>query len=157
MSVRALSFVSLALAASALGAVPTAARIDEITLQRTSCYGTCPVYKLTVRRDGNVTYDGKDFVKVKGHRSRTILPERFQKLAREAEKIGFFSFDDDYSFKKNPDGSAEFVTDMPTTITTVSAGKMRKTVKNYYGGPKALERFEKLIDKLTESVVWIGE
>jgi hypothetical protein len=103
-----------------------------------------------------VTYEGKEFVKVVGYQSHRISTDRFKQLAREIKRIGFFSFADEYSYKKNPDGSTSFITDMPTTITTVRAGKVRKSVKNYYGGPEALERLERLIDKLAESVVWTG-
>jgi hypothetical protein len=148
---------SFLVAASAFGVAPDAAQIDVITLERTSCYGTCPIYKLTVRRDGAVQYEGKEFVKVIGYQSHRISAAKFQELAQEVQRVGFFSFDDEYSYKKNPGGSTSFVTDMPTTITTVRAGNLRKSVKNYYGGPKALGRLENLIDKLAGSAVWTGQ
>jgi hypothetical protein len=146
----------LALPCSGFAAAPNAVQIDSITLERTSCYGTCPVYKLTVRRDGTVTYDGKEFVKVTGHRSHRIPAEQFQELVREIQRIGFFSFQNEYLSKRNPDGSMEIITDQSTRITTVRAGNLRKRVKNYYGGPESLARFEKLIDNVAGSSAWIG-
>jgi hypothetical protein len=47
------------------------------------------------------------------------------------------------------------VTDLPTTLTTVKQGKNRKTVKDYYGGPKALREFEDLIDRVSHSATWV--
>ena len=37
-----------------------------ITLERTACFGTCPIYKLTVYGDGRVEYEGERFVTVTG-------------------------------------------------------------------------------------------
>jgi Domain of unknown function (DUF6438) len=156
MCARRLSFFWLAVACSGIAAQPRAADIDSITLERTSCYGTCPIYKVTVRRDGAVIYDGTQFVKVTGHQSRKIPSEQFQRLVREIQRIGFFSLKDEYMHKDNPDGSIESVTDLPTTITTVRAGKLRKRVKNYYGGPQSLAALEKLIDKIAGSSAWTG-
>jgi len=45
-----------------------------ITLERTRCLGTCPVYKLTISGDGTVVYEGKDFVKVKGMKKSRVSP-----------------------------------------------------------------------------------
>jgi|SRR4051812_44991309 hypothetical protein len=156
MRASSIAVFSLALTCSAFGAAADATQIGSITLERTSCYGTCPIYMVTVRRDGTVTYDGKQFVKVTGHRSRKISAEQFQELAHEIQRIGFFSFKDRYSSKKNPDGSMEVVTDQPTRITTVRAGEFHKRVENYYGGPESLARLEKLIDKITGSSAWTG-
>lgn len=156
MRASCLSLFWLALTYSGFSAAPRTADIDSITLERTSCYGTCPIYKVTLKRDGTVIYDGTQFVKVTGHQSRKIPSEQFQRLGREIQRIGFFSFKDKYSFKENPDGSIEVITDQPTTITTVRAGKLRKRVENYYGGPTSLAELEKLIDKIAGSSAWIG-
>lgn len=137
-------------------AAPTAQQIDAISLERTTCYGTCPSYIVTIRRDGTVTYSGRDFVKVKGRRTRKIPAKEFQKLARQIERIGFFSLKAEYTHKQNPDGSTEYITDMPSTFTTVQAGNLRKRVEDYYGGPKSLVDLEKLIDAVAGSSAWSG-
>ena len=151
-----ISLFFIVLICSATAALPDTTQIDAITLERTSCFGTCPVYKVTVRRDGSVAYDGKQFVRVTGHRTHKIPAEQFQKLAREIQRIGFFNLKDKYSSKENPDGSIEVVTDQPSRITTVRAGKLHKRVENYYGGPESLTRLETLIDTLAGSSAWTG-
>jgi hypothetical protein len=157
MSVRLLAVLLFSVACCAFAAAPDATQIDTIMLERTPCYGTCPVYKIVLRRDGTVTYRGKKWVKVIGRRSHKISVDAFQRLAREVERIQFFGFKDEYLWKDNPDGSSEHVTDSPTRITTVRAGRVCKAVKNYYGGPEALAELEKLIDDVSGGVVWIGE
>jgi len=155
MRASCISGFCLALTCSGLAAA-TPANIDSITLERTWCNGTCPIYTVTVRRDGTVTYDGEEYVKVRGHRSRKISTEQFQQLLREIQRIGFFKLKDEYTSKEHPDGSFETVTDLPSAITTVRTGKTRKRIKNYYGGPESLAEFENLIDKIAGSSAWTG-
>ena len=42
------------------------------TIERDGCYGWCPVYKLTVFRDGTVEYTGERFVKTTGVATWTL-------------------------------------------------------------------------------------
>jgi len=131
-------------------------RINTITLERTPCYGTRLSYKVTVRQDGRVDYEGKDEVKIKGKRVAAIRGSDFARLAKKVEDIGFFSLDSEYQSRQAPDGGSIFVTDQPTCITTVTKGAVTKKVENYYGGPKGLFELEQLIDELTKSVQWTG-
>lgn len=103
-----------------------------------------------------MTYEGEDYVKVKGRQSRKISNEQFQQLVREIQRIGFFQLNNEYMSKEHPDGSFETVTDLPSAITTVRAGRTHKRIKNYYGGPRSLAEFENLIDKVAGSSAWTG-
>ena len=128
--------------------------ITKITLERTPCYGACPVYKLTIHRSGKVEYEGKDHVRQKGSRSGTISTEDFEKLLRKIYEINFFNLSERYD-GKNPDGSGVTITDLPTRKTSVTRGNRTKTVENYFRGPKGLNELEDLIDELTKSAAWI--
>jgi hypothetical protein len=123
------------------------AQLTKISLERTPCFGTCPVYKLTVHSDGKVEYEGKDYVKEKGSRSSKIDQKLFLRLMKKVDAIGFFKLNDRYEGR---------VTDLPTRITTVTKGDVSKTVRNYYGGPKGLRDLEQLIDEVTNSAKWTG-
>src|SRR2546429_941742 len=85
--------------------------ISAISLERTSCYGTCPSYKVIAYRDGRVQYEGKDEVKIKGRQISAISPTNFAMLAKKVEEIGFFRLNNEYNSITNPDGSLNFVTD----------------------------------------------
>src|SRR5262245_27804547 len=51
-----------------------------ITLERTACHGTCPIYKLTINGDGTVIYEGQDFVQVKGEQTASLSLDQIQEL-----------------------------------------------------------------------------
>jgi hypothetical protein len=129
--------------------------ITKITLERTPCFGACPVYTLTIHRSGQVEYEGKDHVRQKGLRTSRISTGDFEKLVKKIDEINFFNLNDRYD-GKNPDGSGVTVTDLPTRKTSVTRGGRTKTVENYFRGPKGLKELEDLIDELTKAADWIG-
>ena len=128
-----------------------------ITLQRTACFGTCPIYKLTVYGDGRVEYEGEQFVAVQGAQTATITPEQVKALATAFEQADYFNLPSNYSAP---------ATDLPTTITSVIFKGQTKTIENYGGcfveidslnkAPQALCDFEILIDTVTNSAQWVG-
>jgi hypothetical protein len=125
----------------ALGAAPARAQDSvRITLERTSCFGTCPVYKVTMQDDGSVSYEGVQFVRVPGKRDWKIEPADVRALARDMEKAGFFEMQDVYTMP---------ATDLPTTYTSLTIGARSKRIKNYLGAPPALREIEQRIDHVS--------
>lgn len=141
--------------ASEVGAAPPAApqapeyETVEIRLERTACYGTCPVYEVTIDQEGRVEYQGALFVAVQGRRTRQIQPEKVRRLVARFYEVGFFSMKNRYAKLD--------VTDLPTTITQIIVDGRRKRVENYSGGPEALRRLESMIDETAGVAEWIGE
>lgn len=117
-----------------------------ITLKRTACFGTCPVYKLTVSGDGKVVYEGTSFVNVTGIQNSQISQEQIKELIDAFYAINYFALEDKY------DAS---ITDMPTTITSITIDGKTKKVVNYYDAPKKLVELENKIDEITNSKQWV--
>jgi hypothetical protein len=120
--------------------------ITEITLERTPCFGTCPVYKVTLRRDGTAFYEGNEYVRQMGKHRGTIEAPLFDRLAQRVAGKGFFDLEGHYS---------EPVTDHPSVITTVLRGGTRKRVDRYANaGPRALKTLERAIDAAANRIGW---
>lgn len=121
-----------------------------ITMERTACHGTCPIYKLAIRGDGTVTYEGQDFVQVKGQQTASLSPAQIQELVSAFEQASFFTLMD-YTHVNT--------TDSPTVITSITLNGQSKTVNHYYGdssAPQALFDLESKIDEITNSNQWTG-
>jgi hypothetical protein len=123
---------------------------DEITLQRTACFGTCPVYKLTIKSDGAVTFEGQRFTKTNGIANGEISPSDFRSLVNEFEKINYFSLADAYT-----PGTKECprkITDMPSADTSIRLTGKTKSVSHYHGcGTEGvLQKLTTLEDKIDE-------
>lgn len=120
------------------------ATVTEITLERTACFGFCPIYKVILRSDGTATYIGVNFVERQGTYKGYI--SGFEHLAKIIEARRYFSFSNNYT---RP------ITDLPTAITSVVRNGKRKTVQNYANsGPIELWEIETLIDGLVANVSW---
>ena len=119
-------------------------------MERTACYGTCPVYTLTIYGSGNVIYEGKDFVKTKGSVESTISEEKIGQLVSEFDKVDYFSLNDSYVER--------VITDAPSAITSIMLGEKTKTIKHYHGdlnAPEELTELENRIDEIVNSAQWI--
>ena len=123
----------------------------EVTLERTACYGSCPIYKIVVKGDGTVTYDGERFVKLTGHHAGTLPPERLAELAAAFDKAGYFRFEDAYT--------AYNVTDHPSAVTSYKDAARSKRIDHYHGdrsAPRELTALEDEIDRVVGTDRWIG-
>src|SRR5262245_53997404 len=101
-------------AAQAAGALDA-----EVTLGRTACFGTCPVYSVRITGDGLVEYVGKQYVRVVGPAQRRISRAAVQELLDAIQKAGYFEMAGEYRYLVGPDGTRGTVTDLPTTTTSV--------------------------------------
>jgi Domain of unknown function (DUF6438) len=117
-----------------------------ITIERTACYGACPVYSLEITGDGTVTFQGRQFVRVIGRATATIPPEAVRQLVAEFERIHYFDLQNIYT---------AHITDLPTTTTSIRIGERFKKVVDHYGGPDELEKLEDRIDEVAGSDRWV--
>jgi hypothetical protein len=117
---------------------------EYIKLQRTMCYGTCPVYSVTVDNEGNVNYHGEMFVYKSGEQHWKISKKKVEQLNNLIEDFGFKSF--------TYEPGEEFITDQPSCITTVKySDGQTKEIDHDYGNilvDDSLAAFEKKIDRI---------
>ena len=121
-----------------------------IRLERTACFGKCPVYSLMIKGDGTVIYSGVDFVQTRGIQETTISIDAINQLVAEFEKADYFSLKDSYT--------AFGVSDMPSANTSISMGGKTKAINHYLGdrsAPEQLTELENRIDEIVNSAQWI--
>lgn len=150
--------VALAVSVSAaemLAQTETALDDVVIRLERTSCFGECPVYTVSIDAKGNVIYDGAKFVRVEGRQTDRIPVSRVLAILATADRIGFFDLRDRYRTIRNPDGTETMVTDMPTAFVTITRGGRSKRVEDYLDAPHGLKELEQQIDETARTTRWI--
>jgi len=128
-----------------------------IMLERKPCYGTCPVYSLTISGDGHVFFEGRQHVDSVGKFSAHIDPDRLIALIRLFDEKQFFELDDRYVMgEKN---CQPYATDAPTVITSLTARGQTKRVEHdagCVGVPARLGEIERAIDQAAGVARWIG-
>ena len=124
----------------------------RITLERGMCFGTCPVYSVTLSGNGTVSWEGKQYVMKKGNITGSIDPARVADLFYQLDRDGFFTLNHSYS--------AYEITDMPSATLTVQNNSIKKQVYHYYGdssAPETLCRMEEAVDRTANTTQWIGK
>jgi Domain of unknown function (DUF6438)/Ankyrin repeats (3 copies) len=133
---------------------PKDRRSVSVTLKRTACYGTCPVYSVVIHANGLVEYLGELNVGIPGQQTGRIPPEKLLDLLRDFEGIHFFDLQDKYS---------EACTDQPTAVISILVDGKTKEVSNYFGGCEGaksgpqvdLARLAEQIDNAAGSGRWV--
>jgi len=129
--------------------VPPAPSELMITLERTGCLEHCPVYKLTIYRDGRVEYRGLSFVKQRGSAVAYLERRQLDELDDAFRRAQYFDLDANYTHE-----AGSF-----TTITSYRLQGRTKTIwhdSNDPHAPRALSDAESWIDFTVDIERWIG-
>jgi hypothetical protein len=133
----------------------------EIALDRTYCYGWCPVYKVVVRGDGTVVYTGLAHVQSTARAETKIDPTLLEPILREMEAIDLL---------RHEHTCRSRIWDSPGTAITLRVGATTRTVADQYSGDECgldspsvdptwhagIDRIGKLVDELVHIEQWIG-
>ncbi len=117
------------------------------SLERTACFGFCPVYTVTVHADGSVNYHGERYVVTEGDQTGQLTADQLIALRRAFADAGWDGFDTDYTHRD--------VTDNPSVVIRFED----KTVHHYHGdhrAPEALTKLEDRFDEIVDVQQWIG-
>ncbi|MEI9939517.1 MAG: DUF6438 domain-containing protein [Pseudomonadota bacterium] len=120
------------------------------TLERTGCYGECPVYRLTVSNDGSVVYVGTRWVKVLGRQVYKISDAQLAELQAAFEHANFSQLRDYDKVESTDDDWAHL---------SYRRGSGFKRVRHYHGdnaAPPALGALEDEFDRIVDSGRLVG-
>lgn len=132
----------------------------EISINRTVCYGTCPVYTAVINDRGEVHWQGEAFVYHIGEARYKVSKSNLDRIRELLEKFDYRSF-----IYPKPD---IFATDMPLCITKVmfEDGFINEIHHNHGDGEldhsrkhslKNLKTFEDTLEQLLGLKEFIGD
>ena len=113
---------------------------------RGACFGMCPIFELTVMKDGRAMYVGKNHVDRIGGFYANVSLEDVEHVRKKANEIGYFQM--------NPVYDNEIVHDLPNIITGIEHDGRLHRVLNRYKGPASLQRLYAELDTLIEHQQW---
>lgn len=131
-----------------------------ITLERTACFGWCPMYEVVVTGDGNVKYTGSKFVVREGEVNARIEPARLVPILQELE--GF----DVWNRAHTCDS---VIMDTPSTVVTLRLGDRVRELRDAFNGRscsdadaekaawhRTIDRIGEMVDEVAHTEQWIG-
>jgi hypothetical protein len=69
---------SVSLPGCATSTVAAGESLDSVSYETGPCFGACPVYRVTVNRDGQGLFEGRRFTAVTGERRFSVTPAQFR-------------------------------------------------------------------------------
>lgn len=119
--------------------------INTITLEKTSCFGNCPVFMIKVFQNGEVQLVGKENLPYIGSYCAHLDKSRLDSLFDAFNSHGFFDFKDSYTSNYR---------DLPTSFVTFRWQGKSKSVTDYDRAPAGLKELEERVSSLVGTVHW---
>jgi ankyrin repeat protein len=121
----------------------------RMTLKRTTCFGTCPSYRVEIHGDGTVLYEGQAYVAITGSHRGSVSKGTVSELVDAFRNMDYYSLEDEYVWP---------ATDLPTYETSIEIDGKLKKVKDYAGAqvgmPLSVSKLEAEIDRLVDTERW---
>ncbi len=110
-----------------------------IRLQRTACFGRCPIYIASIYPSGKVIYQGEKWVEKEGNFEARMSQANLELILAKANEIDFFALQNAYD--------SQYVSDLPSAIISLRNENGVKVVVNRYQGPEKLAEFTQFIEE----------
>lgn len=146
--ILAFTFYIISITANAQEIEPAQKEIEEdvvVYLERTACYGTCPVFNFKIFEDGRASYEGIENVDKVGFYEAEVSQEKLEEVVQLFLDADFFEYKDKYT---------SLITDMPTTYIYLSHEGRQKKIIDYYDAPKRLKLLEKEVIDFMKNLCW---
>lgn len=143
-------------------------------MERTPCFGNCPVYILTIQPDGKFFFENIKTIKKglpvtkKEKVEGKLSEEKINQLISEIGKADFFALKDSYTGDSG--NCPTIATDNSTVTLSIKSNGKEKTITHYLGCleeikldepwktfPQQLYNLENKIDEIVETKRWLGE
>ncbi len=117
---------------------------DKISFEKTVCFGTCPVYNMTIYGNGKISYTGSRFVKKSGTHELRAKSEDLKQLFDHLYNMEFDKLKDRYDTN---------VTDIPSTI--INYKKKTVVLRWYAYAPESLRELDRILINIAEKTGYI--
>lgn len=141
-----LSFVVLILACNNQNKPNLSEDSKTIELINGACFGSCPVYRITIFNNGKIHYSGRANVEKLGLWSRQLSKEEFKSVTSAFRRAELWPLDDEY-FGDVSDHAA-------TTLVYSEKNKTKKIAGHSYQLPQIVKGLNKLVQQLGDRGDW---
>jgi hypothetical protein len=130
-----------------------------LSIERSLCFGLCPVYSASVDATGRVNYQGERNVRVRGPQVDQVAPAALRRLLADMQRSGFFALEDKYWYWG--EHCPQLVSDGSTVTVTVTRRGATQRIHHYLGclGDPVVDDLAGLeleIDATLNTLAWIA-
>ncbi|HPF69224.1 MAG TPA: DUF6438 domain-containing protein [Candidatus Krumholzibacteria bacterium] len=136
---------------------------SSVTLSRGGCFGTCPVYTVTIDGTGHVSWEGQYYVAVEGAAEADVDVAAYTDLLRAFIAARYLEAEEAYTQRPallvRSDGTCEMgyttMVDGSTAALTLRMGLYAKSVSLVYGAPQELQALCAMVDAAANTAPWV--
>ena len=125
----------------------TGAEKPVFSLEKSSCYGECPVYVLKIYKSGKMLFSGSQNTKYIGRYCAILESVDFERLKVAFVNQAYFSMKEAYLSKAK---------DLPSTISSFYYEGREKKIMDYDNAPASLKQLEKMLETIVDTTRWTG-
>ncbi len=114
-------------------------------MDRTPCFGQCPVYTVNIYRSGWALLEGRQFFDFEGTYTTKFNEEELDRIQKMAKDIGYAKLRHVYDAP---------VTDLPSSTTIVNSQDVQHWVYNRMNVPDELRNFELEMETMIKDKQW---
>lgn len=143
----------------------------RVKLERTACFGFCPVYSIVIHGDGRVDWAGQANVLAIGHRRGRVSRAELDALVRLLDRARFFERNELGELPQEPEcstdgstttcsfgASVSICSDTSHAIISVNRGMRMHTIdNNQCSDQPELDAVEHFIERIANRGSWIGQ
>ena len=111
-----------------------------------ACFGTCPVYELSIYEGGKAVLQAKRFMDDLGTKEQMLSTKVYAEIEEAFAKSDFYSHPDEYK---------TMIQDLPSTTLIYNNGTTEKSVRCKEHIPEELLKLENLLVAVVNSDKWI--
>jgi len=117
-----------------------------ISMSKGACFGTCPIYKMTIQKNGAATFEGKRFCNMIGPHIAQLSSEQLGSLEQDIAKINFEAFAEKIE---------SMIADLPSTeLTFFRADGSPKSIWWNMNGPEQLLNLSAILEMYRGDLDW---
>ncbi len=118
---------------------------SEIYFKKTSCFGTCPIYSMTIQGSGLATFEGIRFTEKIGKHTKELSSEEVKRIFNGLASLDWNEIDELYPTN---------ISDLPSTIIKLKHRKIDRKVIIAGEHPAFLDVIDDELSKIAMSDGW---
>ncbi|GJM36175.1 MAG: hypothetical protein DHS20C18_51760 [Saprospiraceae bacterium] len=118
---------------------------EIIEMKKGPCFGSCPVFTLTIYNNGVASYEGERFTDRMGVYTKVLDKTTFESIVADFKLANLWQFQDAYKAR---------IPDLATVSITYWEEDKSKTVLGKDGRPETVLKLEEKLDEIANSSGW---
>ena len=119
----------------------------NVTMDKGSCFGSCPVYTLNINNKGYALFEGERFTDKIGKHGLQLAPNKFQSVAKAFSDADLASFDDNYP---------STIADLPNTTIAYVNNDLTKRISGKEERPQKIKDLQSMLEDITQMDGWMS-